>query len=123
MNPFLYASSMHAPYPCRYGADACTYRPYPPVNTSLFMQSIHVYQRLLQSADRMLVRLAQPAFASQLMAAAQAGNKQSVERMLEGIAGNSTVVAKYTPSGISFVLADREDASCCTLTMYLKWGA
>ncbi|WP_123041802.1 hypothetical protein [Cohnella candidum] len=111
---------MYQPYPYYlYPID----RPYPTVDISMFQQSVTAYQQTLREAGTILNKLAEPQFARLLMSAAQAGNRKEVDRIIRTIGTRTPIETQYTPTGLSLTLhAQPADLSCCTLTMYLRWG-
>jgi hypothetical protein len=74
-------------------------------------------------ADLLLSKLSDPAFANQLMSAAQEGHKEEVERLIKSVGSQSAIITQYTPSGVQFTIdPNGEETPCCTLSMTLKWG-
>ena len=98
-------------------------RPYPPVDTSTFEQSVNAFQKTVVEASTILRMFAEPQFAKTLMSAAQSGNQQEVDRLIKSIGTNTPVTTQYTPGGILLTIhAQAQSSQCCTLTMFLKWG-
>ncbi|MFX3673339.1 MAG: hypothetical protein ACE3JQ_02670 [Paenisporosarcina sp.] len=98
-------------------------RQYPPVDISTFVHSVTAFQKTVAEASTILNKFAEPQFANWIMSAAQAGNKQEVDRLIKSIGTNTPVTTQYTPSGVLLTIhAQAQGSQCCTLTMYLKWG-
>ncbi|MWC31285.1 ankyrin repeat domain-containing protein [Paenibacillus sp. MMS18-CY102] len=98
-------------------------RELPPVDPAMLERSARTFQPMVQDASKLISRLSERSFATPLMAAAQAGHQQEVDRMIRTVATNSRIQTKYTPSGIVLTIEPSDAAStCCNLTMTLKWG-
>ncbi|WP_096440326.1 hypothetical protein [Alteribacter populi] len=99
--------------------------PYPPINISLFQQSLLSYQELLQHGAIVLNSLvSSPKMMHELMYYAQAGNDMEVDRVIKATGVPSIVETSYTPNSVTFKLFADADVfpNCCTLTMNLIWG-
>ena len=100
--------------------------PYPPVDTKIFEQSVQTIQFLMKQGSIFLNRLSDTAFAAKIMTAAQEGNKAKVDQLIQSIGLKVFVTTHYTPSGVIFSLTAgtgaNAPASCCTLTISMKWG-
>lgn len=95
---------------------------YPPVDITIFSQSVVAFQKIAKDSAKILDKFSEPQFAYQIMSAAQAGNHQEVDRLIKSIGVPSTVITKYTPDGVLLTIhANAHDSQCCTLTMYLRW--
>jgi len=100
-----------------------SHRQYPEVDDTTFLQSIETFQKISKDASVILNRLSKREFADQLMRAAQQGNKQEVNRLMNSIGISSPITTKYTPTGLELTIRSNVQGSqCCTLTMYLQWG-
>jgi hypothetical protein len=98
-------------------------RQYPPVDTQILSQSVIAFRKLMRDGGLLLNKLSEHRFAYQLMSAAQAGNRQEVDRLIKSIGIGSIIKTTYTPSGVMFTIDPNvPGTACCTLTMYLKWG-
>lgn len=97
---------------------------YPPVDSSPFRQSAETTKRLLSEAGKITDRIASSsAFASELMSAAQRGEKATVERLVKSIGVKDVLETTFTPDGIRFQLrADPTAANCCVLMFTIRWG-
>jgi len=111
---------MYYPYPYYYWS-----RQYPAVDTAPFLKSVTAFQKISNEAGTILEKLSEQQFAYHLMSAAQVGNQKEVDRLIKSIGISTPVTTKYTPDGVFLTIhADDADGSqCCTLTMYLRWGA
>jgi len=115
----MYYNPMYYPYPHYHWN-----RQYPSVDTATFLQSVTAFQKISGEAGTILKKLSEQQFAYQLMAAAQAGNQKEVDRLIKSIGTSTPVTTKYTPDGVLLTIhADADGSQCCTLTMYLRWGA
>lgn len=117
----------HIPYPQLYFYPTFQipypYRQYPEVDDTTFHQSIEKFQKIAKDASVILNKLSNHEFAHQLMVAAQRGNQQEVNRLMNSIGISSPITTKYTPTGLELTIKDNAQGSqCCTLSMYLKWG-
>ncbi|MEH7335046.1 hypothetical protein V7161_20670 [Neobacillus drentensis] len=101
-------------------------RSYPPVDIKIFSQSVHSFRLLMEQGSILLDRLGDAGFAQKMMSAAQQGKNVEVDRLIKSIGLKVPVAAKYTPTGINFILTTQtnqnQPASCCTLTVAMKWG-
>ncbi|HJV45072.1 MAG TPA: hypothetical protein VJ824_05010 [Bacillota bacterium] len=98
-------------------------RSYPPVDTTLFNQSVLAFQKMASEAATLLNKLAEPAFAHQLMSAAQQGHQQEVDHLIKSVGVPYAVTTRYTPTGIQLSIhADVQGSECCSLSMFLRWG-
>ncbi|MCE7793996.1 hypothetical protein K8O68_16530 [Salipaludibacillus sp. CUR1] len=100
-------------------------RQYPPVDPSLFQQSLQTYASLTARGNLLIERLlASPETMQQLMEAAQAGQNETVNRIVHAAAGTTDITTSYTPMSVTFNLtADTPQLSpCCRMTMNLRWG-
>ncbi|PYZ97844.1 hypothetical protein CR205_04420 [Alteribacter lacisalsi] len=98
---------------------------YPPVDVSAFQESLAANYTLLRHGYYMLSRFyASPPLMYSLINAAQSGNDDEVDRLVESTGVPSVVETSYTPTSVTFRL--QSDAQtfprCCTLTMNLVWG-
>ncbi|MBM4760982.1 hypothetical protein [Bacillus sp. B15-48] len=99
------------------------YRQYPPVDETTFIQSVETIQIIARDASTILNKLSDRTFAHQLMTAAQQGNQNEVNRLMNSIGISSQVNTSFTPTGIELKLQNSTaNGQCCTLTMFLKWG-
>lgn len=108
------------PYPCLHSA----IREYPPVETGTLRQSIQDYYKLMEEGYRILNKLSEQSFAYRIMAAAQAGNKQEVDRLMKTISTTASIQSEFSPSGIGITVNPiSHNHSCCKLVMFLRWGS
>ncbi|TMW73047.1 hypothetical protein [Alteribacter natronophilus] len=104
------------------------YRPdhsYPPVDIGAFHESLSANILLLQHGYLIVSRLSSsPSLMHRLMSAAQEGNDEEVDRIVDSTGVPTIVETTYTPTSVTFRL--QTDAQtfprCCTLTMNLVWG-
>lgn len=98
-------------------------REYPQIKTDTLNQSIQGYYSLMEEGYKILNRLSDHGFAVQVMTAAQAGNKQEVDRLMKSISSQSKISSEFSPSGIGITVDPLvETDPCCKLAMFLKWG-
>jgi len=115
----MYYNPMYYHYPQYYWN-----RQYPPVDTAIFLKSVTAFQKISKEAGTILEKFSEQQFAYQLMDAAQAGNQGEVDRLIKSIGNSTPVTTQYTPDGLLLTIhADADGSKCCTLTMYLRWGA
>jgi hypothetical protein len=106
-----------------YYYDARAKPSYPPVDVSVFSHSVTALQKIALEAGNVLDKFADRKFSHSLLSAAQIGNQQEVDRLIKSIGSPLPITATYTPTGLLIKIhAQPQDAQCCTLTMYLKWG-
>jgi hypothetical protein len=81
-------------------------------------------QQLMKEASNILQKLADSKeFASEVMSAAQEGNKEKVSQLLESTGVHSGVEVGFNPDGINLnMTSEVEGKDCCHLTITLKWG-
>lgn len=100
--------------------------PYPPVDTKIFEKSVKSIQLLMKQGSILLDRLGDVLFAANIMSAAQQGKQAQVDELIKSIGLKVPVSTHYTPSGVIFTLttaaSPNAPASCCTLTVSMKWG-
>ncbi|MBD1380369.1 hypothetical protein [Metabacillus arenae] len=112
-------------HPIVYSYPFSSLRQYPPVDITIFSQSVKTFRVIMKQGELLLDKLGDTAFSHKLMDAAQRGNQAEVDRLIKGIGGlNVPVQVRYTPSAIIFNLQPpaEESTDCCTLTVTLKWG-
>ncbi|MBM7097875.1 hypothetical protein JSY36_19235 [Bacillus sp. H-16] len=103
------------------------YRPeglFPPVETTLFEQSLRASRELFNHGQTVVDDLA----ASEtkmlnLMNAAQAGDDKKVDQIVQSTGVPVDVETTYTPTSVTFRLRNSTAgiARCCTLTINLVW--
>lgn len=99
--------------------------PFPPVDFTLFEQSLLAYQTLMQHGNIVINYLTSSTdIMYQLMYAAQASDFDEVDRIIRASGVPTIVDTSFTPTGVTFTLfADAPGVPrCCTLTMQLRWG-
>ena len=99
--------------------------PYPPVDITLFQQSLNAYQLLLQHGNVVINYLTSSTeIMYRLMHHAQAGNRVEVDHIIRESGVPTIVETSFTPTGVTFTLFADSEAfpRCCTLTMNLRWG-
>ena len=95
---------------------------YPQIDTSTFMTSVTALQKISADTDIILKKFADRNFAFSLMEAAQAGNQQKVDQMMNSIGIHSKISAKFSPSGLTLaIVPPAPNPPCCLLTMHFKW--
>ncbi|UTR13259.1 hypothetical protein MM221_11430 [Salipaludibacillus sp. LMS25] len=113
----------YSPYPFYYRYPVNTY---PPVDTTLFQQSLQTYPSLLEKGHDVVQHFtSSPQRMQQLMTAAQAGQDNEVDRIMQEVAGPFDVSTSYTPMSVTFIISiNGANAvfNCCRLHMYLRWG-
>lgn len=100
-------------------------RPYPPVDISLFQESVSEYPALLETADATLQAVSKsPEMMHQLMESAQAGKDEEVNRIIEEASGTANAITTYTPMSVTIIFQSEgpDSPPCCRLTMNLRWG-
>ncbi|MCR6097961.1 hypothetical protein HXA31_18900 [Salipaludibacillus agaradhaerens] len=113
----------YSPYPFYYRYPVNTY---PPVDTTLFQQSLQTYPSLLEKGRDVVQHFTTSSVRmQQLMTAAQAGQDEEVDRIMQEVAGPFDVRTTYTPMSVTFTISiNQANAApqCCRLQMYLRWG-
>ncbi|MEW9701126.1 hypothetical protein [Paenibacillus sp. SI8] len=125
VHPHLYSSSYDGLYlPPAYRPVYWTpERDFPPVDTKILTHSVTAFQRLMKDASLLLSKLADPQIAKQIMAAAQTGNQQEVDRIVRSFGCECSVKTSYSPSSVQFEInTQTHEVPCCLLSMSLKWG-
>ncbi|WP_156906560.1 hypothetical protein [Alteribacter aurantiacus] len=97
---------------------------YPPVETSLFAQSLQESQALIEHGRTIVTHLAaNEGKMYDLMTAAQAGNDDQVDQIVGSTGVPIDVETSYTPRSVTFRLRQSTATipRCCTLTMNIVW--
>ncbi|WP_147536059.1 hypothetical protein [Bacillus marasmi] len=101
-------------------------RTYPPVDTKTFSSSVKNFRILMGQGSRLLDKLAEASFETKMMTAAQQGKQAEVDQLIKSIGLSVPVNTEYTPTGIKFILSTPVPPggfnSCCSLTVFMKWG-
>ncbi len=99
-------------------------RVYPPVDPTVFTESAESMQQLMKEASIILQKLSDSKeFASEVMSAAQEGNKEKVSQLLLSTGVHSGVEVSFNPDGINLnMTSEVEGKDCCHLTITLRWG-
>ncbi len=99
------------------------FRSYPDIDLTIFDQSIQQSKILANESLIILKEFSNKIFAYQVMLAAQNGNQQEVDRLLNSLGISSMISTKYTPTGISIELYPKSnESSYCFMNLYLKWS-
>lgn len=109
-------------YPYGYYSPYAIPRPYPPVDTHIFSESVVSIRPLIKQAAILLDRLDDHVFSLHLMQAAQTGNQREVDRLIKAIGLTAQVKTTYTPSGVEFLLQQPTGIGQGSLTVTMKWG-
>ncbi|NLP52254.1 hypothetical protein [Bacillus sp. RO1] len=99
-------------------------RVYPEVDPTVFTESAESMQQLMKEASIILKKLSDSKeFASDVMAAAQEGNKEKVSQLLLSTGVHSGVKVDFNPDGINLnMTSEIQGKDCCHLTISLRWG-
>ncbi|MCM3619006.1 hypothetical protein M3936_15565 [Sutcliffiella horikoshii] len=99
-------------------------RVYPPVDPTVLTESAESMQQLMKEASIILQKLSNSKeFASEVMSAAQEGNKEKVSQLLESTGVHSGIEVSFNPDGIHLDMSSEvEGKDCCHLTITLRWG-
>lgn len=101
-------------------------RAYPSVNTKIFSHSVQNFRVLMAQGSLLLDKLGEAAFETKMMTAAQQGKQAEVDTLIKSIGLKVPVKTEYTPTGIKFILftptQSGEFGSCCSLSVFMKWG-
>lgn len=97
--------------------------PFPPVDTKRLHSSAKRFQKIMVEARLLIDKLVStPAFAKELMEAAQQSNQEKVDALITSAGITIQVKAIYNPTGIQFEFDHSEGgAGCCKLNMNLLW--
>lgn len=97
--------------------------PFPPVNTKRLHSSAERFQKIMEEAGLLIDKLVStPAFAKELMDAAQQSNQEKVDALITSAGITIKVKTIYNPTGIQFEFDHSEGgAGCCKLNMNLLW--
>lgn len=100
------------------------FRVYPEVDPTVFTESAESMQQLMKEASIILQKLSDSKeFATEVMAAAQEGNKEKVSQLLLSTGVHSGVKVDFNPDGINLnMTSEIEGKDCCHLTISLRWG-
>lgn len=115
-------------YPCQpyFNPYNSFHRTYPPVDTQIFSASVQNIRLLMEQGRHLLDKLAESAFETKIMTAAQQGKHQEVDQLIQSIGLKIPIETKYTPSGVNFILrtpsTTNDPFNCCSLTIGMKWG-
>ncbi|MBA2871511.1 hypothetical protein HNQ85_001781 [Anoxybacillus calidus] len=118
--PMPYQQPFYNAYPA---FSLTSYRQYPPIDTTLFNQSIIAMQKLMKDASLILKKLAESKeFAFKVMSAAQESHTKEVKQLIESIGIQSKVDIYYNPDGIRLTLSSKAgQIECCKLAISLRW--
>ncbi|CAG9621006.1 glucose-1-phosphate adenylyltransferase family protein [Sutcliffiella rhizosphaerae] len=99
-------------------------RPYPPVDATFFSESASAMQSLMKEASIILQKLSDSkVFASEVMSAAQEGNKKKVDQLIKSTGVHAGIHVDFTPDGIRLTMSSQaEGTQCCHLTIELRWN-
>ena len=102
-------------------------REYPPIDTTIFSNSVKAFKNLLEQGELLIDKLADTDFSFKVMDAAQKGNKTEVDRLIASITGlTASVKVNYTPTGVQLDITaphEGKEGDCCTLRIMMKWRA
>ncbi|MEK4030423.1 MULTISPECIES: hypothetical protein [Bacillaceae] len=98
-------------------------RPYPEVNPALFKQSAQSIKQLLNETNLLLNKLTDSSdFALRLMTAAQAANRQEVERLVRSAGISRKTNISFNPDSFRIELrTTAANLECCKLAIALRW--
>ncbi|UAL46731.1 hypothetical protein [Sutcliffiella horikoshii] len=121
--PVYYPRNVYFPV-YTHGVPRTYFRVYPEVDPTVFTESAESMQQLMKEASIILQKLSESKeFASEVMQAAQEGNKEKVSQLLLSTGVHSGVQVDYTPDGINLnMTSEIEGKDCCHLTISLRWG-
>ncbi len=96
---------------------------FPPVNTEKLHVSAERFQILIRDARLLTDKIvSDPAFASDLMNAAQLSDQETVDKLIQSTGISIKTKTYYSPSGIRIEFDSTEiGESCCKLDMRLMW--
>ncbi|MFZ0368477.1 MAG: hypothetical protein WAM07_02625 [Halobacillus sp.] len=100
------------------------HRPYPEVNTELFMKSAEQMKDLLKEADVLMDHITNSSeWSAELMKAAQQSNKSKVIQLLKSTGVQSKMDTNYTPDGLNIMLyTSVGELDCCHLKLSIRWS-
>ena len=103
--------------------DLSVSRQFPPVDTGQLEDSVSRFQKLIKEAELLINRLANSTeFATELMSAAQASNKDKVIQLIREAGVSIHITTTFTPTGIRIILDNSEvEGGCCDLMIALRW--
>lgn len=121
--PVCYPRNVYFPV-YTHGLPRTYFRVYPEVDPTVFTESAESMQQLMKEASVILQKLSDSKeFASEVMKAAQEGNKEKVSKLLESTGVHSGVEVGFNPDGINLhMTSEVEGKDCCQLTITLRWG-
>jgi hypothetical protein len=103
--------------------DLSVSRQFPPVDTGQLEDSVSRFQKLIKEAELFINRLANSTeFATELMSAAQASNKDKVHQLIREAGVSIHITTTFTPTAIRIILDNSEvEGGCCDLMIALRW--
>ncbi|WP_444506234.1 hypothetical protein [Cytobacillus kochii] len=127
MYPTRFNPSPICPYPYTYPIYCHPYPPihilrsFPPVNPDQFIQSAKAMEVLMNSASKLLDKMAKSReYSYNIMTAAQESNQTKVNQLIESADLNNHPKVTYTPDGLTLNFQSAGDQSA-HLSLKLKW--
>ncbi|GAB3792439.1 hypothetical protein [Virgibacillus kimchii] len=100
-------------------------RQYPPVDPDMFFDSANAMTSLMNDAARVLDKIAgSKPFAEQIMTAAQASDKEEVERLIGTVGVDSELDINFNPNSLRLEFKEEtkeSEMACCRLLLTLRW--
>ncbi|HAQ06686.1 MAG TPA: hypothetical protein DCR24_03845 [Bacillus bacterium] len=118
---------MHYLFYCQYGPQKDSgvpdYRPYPDVDTAIFIKSAAKAMSLMDDANLVMERIkSSQSFSNDLMSAAQQAKQTEVERLIRSTGIKKPPKITYNPDGITLDFQeDFEGKECCHIILKLRW--
>lgn len=108
--------------PCK-GSGVPDFRPYPDVDTSLFIKSAAKALSLMDDAKLVMDKIkTSQSFSKDLMLAAQQSKQTEVERLVRSAGIKRKPNITYNPDGITIDFQeDFEGKDCCHIILKLRW--
>ncbi|WP_419158738.1 hypothetical protein [Rossellomorea sp. BNER] len=101
-----------------------TYRPFPPVETKIFIDSSNRMLPLMDEAKKLVQLISvSKELSYQLMDAAQQSKTEEVKQLIRTTGIGIQPEVRFTPDGLHLTFEDRSSQNdCCHLVVKLRWS-
>lgn len=96
--------------------------PYPLVNVDRLRESARRFPDLMAQGKKLVNEIeASEDFSKELKEAAQRGNKQEVNQIIENLGITDSFETSFTPDNIHIIISPKDEKNCCDFVMTLYW--
>ena len=99
------------------------YRPFPPVDPTVFQESANKELALLNDVRVVLEKISTSSqYSADIMKAAQESNQTQIEKLVRSSGVKKIPAITYTPDGLRIKFTDSTNGmECCHLAVKLRW--